>query len=366
MFLSHTNTQTRNYINHIAVLLDASSSMRGQEANVIKAVDGYIKYLARKSVEMDQETRVSVYTFADSSNIQCVIFDKDVVRLPSIAGFYTVYGNTALVDATLLGIRDLKLTCTKYGEHAFMVVAFTDGEENQSREKWTYFGTRRVPTLKLEVQGLPENWTVAAMVPGFNARQQAEDWGFPKGNIEAWDTMSDTGVEEAISTLTAATDDYMTMRTTGVSGTRKFFSTDATAVNAQTIQAAGLKPMATDKYVIVPVPVPPDSSPVSKKLGEKVWEISAFVKSVNGGRYIAGDTFYELHKSERVGGNKRLAVLEKKTGKVFLGDGVRALIGLSDQDQRVMPDFNKDYTVFIQSTSENRHLRRHTNVIIFK
>lgn len=359
--------QANNYINHIAVLLDKSTSMRGLEAKVIKAVDSYIAHLARRSQEMAQETRISVYTFADSDNITCVIFDMDVVRLPSIAEFYDVHGNTALVDATLLAIRDLQLTCVKYGQHGFMVVAFTDGEENHSREKWTFVGHQRIPILRQVVEKLPENWTVAALVPGFNARQEAEAWGFPKGNIDSWDTTSSTGVEEAISKLTTATDNYMTMRTTGQSGTRKLFSTSKDAVNAATVQAAArsgaIAPLAKGTYDLIAVPRLKAGQGILNKDKKPVWELKGFVE-FNGLRFQLGRNFYRLSKKEKIAGDKQLVIVEKATNKVFSGEGVRAMIGLADGNVSVAPDQNPDFSVFVQSKSNNRHLFAGDEIIV--
>lgn len=359
-------SQIRNYIYHIAVLVDASSSMDGQQANVIKAVDGYVKYLAKRSVEMDQETRISVYTFADAYNIKCIIFDKDVMRLPSIADFYHVHGNTALIDATLLSIRDLKLTCTKYGEHAFLVVAFTDGEENNSRERWTYDANSvRHPTLKLEVEKLPDNWTVAAMVPGFSARQEALDWGFPKDNVQAWDTMSKTGVEDAIEVMAKATDSYMVTNTTSGLTKRGFFSTDASAVNAATIKAAKLQPLVTGTYDLVAVAKIKPGEGTLNKDKKPCWEIKAFLEH-NGLKFVLGRNFYKMTKQELIAGDKELAIREKSTNKVYVGAGVRDMIGLSDQKQRVAPDKNPEYDIFVQSKSNNRYLFHGDEILVLK
>jgi hypothetical protein len=43
-----------------------------------KSPTDQIEHLARRSRELDQETRISVWTFSDPTNIQCVVWDKDV------------------------------------------------------------------------------------------------------------------------------------------------------------------------------------------------------------------------------------------------------------------------------------------------
>jgi hypothetical protein len=69
---------SQNYINHVALVLDASSSMSHLSRKVVDVADQQIAYLARRSRELDQETRVTVYVFADK--VECVIYDKDVLR----------------------------------------------------------------------------------------------------------------------------------------------------------------------------------------------------------------------------------------------------------------------------------------------
>lgn len=355
-----TQPSKQNYITHVAYVLDASSSMEGREEALIKAVDGQTKFLAQLSQDQDHETRVTVYVFADPDNIQCVIFDKDVLRLPSIRDLYKVYGNTALMDATALAIEDLRLTAQKYGNHAFLLFAFTDGQENQSRQHSAY-------SLNQLVSQLGPNWTVAALVPDINAKLLAKRYGFPDGNISIWDTTSRTGVEEASHEMRAALSAYMTGRTSGVSGTRSLFSTDPAAVNAVTIAAAGLQPLAKDKYVLVPVTAPKRArnEGVENKDKHLVWEISEFVKKANG-VFRVGQAYYELSKKERIQGNKGLAIFEINTGKVFIGDQVRGIIGLPDGDKTVAPDFNPEYKIFVQSSSTNRHLVPGTKVLILK
>jgi hypothetical protein len=83
--------KVENIINHIVLVLDASDSMRDIKNDVVKVADNQIQYLATRSKELDQETRITVYTFEGGNyyspkNIQCLIYDKDVLRVPSIAG----------------------------------------------------------------------------------------------------------------------------------------------------------------------------------------------------------------------------------------------------------------------------------------
>lgn len=331
---------SENYINHVALVLDRSGSMRGHEHSVVTVADKLMTHLALRSKEMDQETRVTVYLFGD--NVECVIFDKDVLRLPQLSKFYKIQGMTALIDATMQSQLDLARTAQMYGDHSFLTYVLTDGQENVSRK---HTGT----DMKQYLDRLPENWTVGAFVPNAQGVFEAKKFGFPAGNIAVWDTTSEQGIEEVGRIIRASTDLYMQARTTGVRGTRSLFSTGADAVNAATVKAAALTPMKTGSYFLVPVP--------------RDAVIKEFVEAT-GNKYRIGHAYYQLMKTETIQGNKALAVVEKATAKVFVGDRVREIIGLADLTVRVRPDHNPEYDIYVQSTSVNRKLIAGTKVLI--
>ena len=334
--------ETQNYVNHIALVLDASGSMQRHSHNLIKVADGLVQHLAIRSKELDQETRVTVYTF--NGTPKCVIYDKDVLRLPSIASVYRASGQTALIDATLLGVEDLKLTPEKYGDHAFLMYVLTDGQENASRN--------RHQNLNEVLNRLPEHWTVAALVPDITGKHEAKRFGFPADNIAIWDTTSDHGVEEVGKVIRQATDTYMTSRSTGIRGTRSLFSTGKDAVNTQTVKKMGLVPLPTSAFSLIPVP------PASN--GDQIRD---FVQGC-GLTYVVGRSYYQLSKAEKIQPQKLIAVVEKKTAKVYLGREARDLIGLPDLEVRVRPDYNPDFDVFVQSTSVNRKLVMGTKLLV--
>lgn len=327
-------TNAANIINHIGLVLDASTSMSRHRSSLITVADNQIKHLARRSQELDQETRISVWTFADANHINCVVWDKDVLRLPSIATFYKVGGNTAFIDATMQAISDLGETPERYGDHSFLVYVLTDGEENCS--------INDTATLQKVLGNLKPHWTLAALVPNASAKHEAKRFGFPAGNVEVWDTTSTAGTSEAGERIRAATDTYMQNRATGVRSTRTLFSTDAAAVNATTIAQAGLQPLARDKYMLIPVPT--------------VSVIADFTKAC-GHNYRTGSGFYELSKTEHIQPQKAIAIVERgPAGRVFVGRDARQMIGLPDEVVKVKPDHNPDFAVFVQSTSNNRKL----------
>lgn len=330
-----------NYINHVVLVLDASSSMSPHRTDLINVADGQIKYLARRSQELDQETRVSVYVF--SNTVKCLIYDKDVLRLPSIADLYRPSGMTALLDATAKSLDDLAQTPELYGDHAFLAWILTDGQENASRNV-------RAPELAQRLRGLPSHWTVGVLVPDQRGVFEAKGFGFPPDNIAVWDPSSAAGVVEAGETIRRATDSFMEGRAKGVRGTRSIFSTGVDAVNQKTVRS-NLTPLSASKYVVLPV--------------TRESQIRDYVEAY-GFPYTVGKGYYQLSKTETIQPKKQVAVLEKSTGKVYVGAEARNLIGLPDREVRVKPQDNPLYDVFIQSTSVNRKLVPKTSILVLR
>lgn len=376
-----SGNRQQNYINHIALVLDASGSMDRHREQLIKVADDQIAYLAQRSKELDQETRVTVYSFDD--RVECLVYDKDVLRLPSIRQLYRIGGMTALIDATLKSQDDLAHTWEGYGDHSFLTFVLTDGAENASsggRGISSHYLTpaerqKIIDSLAHRLNSLPDHWTVAVLVPDQVGKREAMKFGFPRDNIAIWDASSQQGVEEAVSVIRTATDTYMTNRTKGVRGTRSLFV--GGQVDAAAIKAAKLKPLSTDEYAIVPVtPIaglvqekpdpalkkPPAGKPDTRPLVAYM-EIEPFVSKARP-PFRVGECYYELVKTETIRGNKQLAILDKKTSKIYLGDGVRQMLGLPEENKTVRPDFNKDYTIYVQSTSLNRHLYLHSSVMV--
>jgi hypothetical protein len=334
-------TQAPNYINHVALVLDASSSMTHLTKDLVRVADDQVRYLAERSTAMDQETRVTVYAFSYATAIRCLVFDKDVLRLPSIASLYRADGMTALIDATLKSQEDLAKTAQMYGDHAFLTYVLTDGMENHSRNQ--------PPTLRRALAALPDNWTVAVLVPNRAGRQYAIDCGFSPGNVEEWDASSAKGLDDSFVRIRQATESFMQGRATGVRGSRAIFSTGSDAVNKQTIKAADLKPLKANQFAFLPVHV--------------TMQIKPFVESA-GRTFRVGSAYYPLTKTETIQDHKAVAIVRRKDGKVYTGQHARDLLGLPAMTVRVSPQHNPDFDVYVQSTSVNRKLVAGTKLLL--
>ncbi|WP_217212996.1 vWA domain-containing protein [Streptomyces sp. AC550_RSS872] len=341
---------SQNYINHVALVLDASSSMSHLSRKVVEVADQQITYLARRSQELDQETRVTVYVFADQ--VECVIYDKDVLRMPSLKQLYRAGGMTALLAATLKSQRELAQTAQLYGDHSFLTFVLTDGQENAShRCPDAHHRDPRalVGAVAEMIEKQEDNWTLAVLVPDQMGKREAMQCGFPKDNIAVWDATSTQGLEEAGQVIQQATEQFMVGRSRGIRGSRAVFSTGAQAVNKDTIKAAGLVPVDPSAYQLIPV---------ARDAAIREWVIEC------GHTYRTGGAFYQLSKSEKIQAQKQIAVLEKKTDRVYTGPQARALLGLPGTEIRVKPDHNAEFTIFVQSTSVNRKLVPNTRLLL--
>jgi len=334
-----TTLVAQGLTNHVTFVLDRSWSMSGKKDAVIQAVDTQIEALAETSRKLDQETRVTVIIFDDTVDV--LVYDKDVLRLPSIKDYYVPRGRTALVDATLQAIDDLSKIPEIHSDHAFLTMVVTDGMENAS--------TNLPSTLSRRVSKLADNWTVAAFVPDAQGEQYAQSCGFPPGNIMLWDASSVAGFEKAAATMRQATETFMAGRASGIRGSKAVFSTGSEAINRDTIKAAGLAPLDPSKYQLVPV---------SREVAIRDWVVEC------GHSFRTGANFYQLNKRETIQGAKGVAILEKKTDRVYVGDAARDLLGLGWDTVRVAPDHNADFDIFVQSTSVNRKLIPGTRLLI--
>jgi hypothetical protein len=295
--------------------------------------DDQIKFLAERSQQLDMETRVTVYAFADPDMIDCLFYDMDVLRLPSLKGLYTTKGrSTALRDAAVKSQLDLDKTATLYGDHAFLTFLLTDGEENSS----IACSARALRDL---LAGQPDNRTMAVLVPDQRSKIRCQDLGFHRSNVAVWDATTKQGMEDAGQTIRAATDAYMTSRSGGVTMKTGIFTMDATRVNHKTV-AANLKEL-TGKITVLPVKGPA--------------VIREFIES-KGLPFTQGSYYFPLVKRERIAEGKNILIRHKISGKVYGGPDARAMVGLPDKEVSVSPQENNEYDIFVQSTSQNRKL----------
>lgn len=341
-------TTTLNKLTHVALVLDASPSMRDLAPTVIKVADEQVQFLAKRSQELNQETRITLYMFSDKDKIRCLYYDMDVLRMPSLAGLYQVEGSsTALIDATVKSQEDLRRTATLYGDHLFLTFVLTDGIENSSRNQ--------PDALQKLLTGQKDNEIVAVLVPNQRQLLVAMGYGFPKGSISVWDTTSAGGLEDAGATIRQATDNVMrsyannsSMATGQMSKSGGVFNMSADAINYKTVK--GLQEVT--KAQVIPVKV-------------QGVDIRGFIEG-RGETFRQGHYYFPFVKREKVGPQKAVVLRHKVSGKIFGGPQVRTMLNLPDHEISLSPQPNPEYDVFIQSTSTNRKLIQGHDLLVIE
>lgn len=328
--------QLQHYINHISLVVDKSGSMSGMPVEDV--FDRELNYLKQRSIDLNQETRISIYLFNDK--VECLTFDMDVMRFNTLKGHYKSGGNTALIDAVLKSTEDNKKLPELYGDHAFLQYVITDGQENSSKN--------RKDVLAKTLQDLPDNWSTACLVPNQNGAMNAEKFGFNGGSICIWDTKA-TGAFEAVGKQFSKTiDSYMTMRSTGTRGTKALFTT----MTAENISKKDLTEMDSACYDVLPV--------------HKDGPIKEYVEAFTKAPYRLGSTYYQPTKPVIIQDHKNILVQDVKNGRVYEGSNLRQLLGLPAATANVNPSSHKDWRIFVQSTSVNRKLFTGTFILIRK
>ncbi len=332
------NSRIRNYINHVVFVLDASGSMAGLTQKVIDVFDAEIKELADLSIKLDQETRISVYLF--NSNVECIVYDKDVMRLPSIKNFYNPDGGTALIDASYTALTELQQTAQLHGDHAFLFYALTDGEENKS--------TTSKDTLKSKFDSLPDNYSFAILVPNQRAERYAASFGFPPNNIRTWDVGS-AGLSNVGSTIRTVTNNFMNARAKGLRGSKNLFDLNVNNLSTATV-ATKLTPLNSNQYRVLDVGI--------------IEQIRPFVENATGKPYQVGHCYYELTKTETIQPQKQLCVLDINKGLIYTGPNARTLLNLPNTSVKVAAKSHPNFKLFVQSTSVNRKLIPGTKLLV--
>jgi hypothetical protein len=359
--------QPANIINHFILIVDESYSMWHLKDTTVKVFDAFISRLADRSRAKEQETRVTVYFFNSHGTQRCVIYDMDVLRVPSLDGMYHPSGNTALLQTFLLAIQDLRELPQKYGDHSFAVFGFTDGQENDSARPRTYQAQSRViAELNQAILTAPDNETYGLFVPDQGGVHEAKSFGFPAGNISIWNPNSAEGIEEAGRLLDDVAEAYMEGRKRGVRG----YTARSASGSGGLFRIADFTP---GDVVSQLSPVTPgsffflDVTQSHRDPGSDGARLDHFYEAETKRPYPKGRCYYEFTKTEKVQGYKQVAI--EVGGTLYSGtlDETRGLLGLPmDHEVKLRPDQKEGATIFIQSTSNNRKLMPGTRLLVLR
>jgi hypothetical protein len=328
--------------NHVAILLDTSGSMYNIIEDMQKVLEQRIEFLRKMSLDFNQETRISIYTF--NGKPECIVYDTDVTR-PIDLGKFKADGGTALLDCLNQSICELKLLPEIHGDHAYIVYILSDGCENCSR-------TIDSNTMRTKLKSLKENWTIAGYVPNMDAGKYLESYGIPKGNIERWDA-DKKGIAEVEDTFDRSMTQYYSSRQSGVRSSQTIFSglKDVNSANVTKV----LDELSKKDFTIV----------INEDV-KALW-IRDIVEDKTGKKYVKGNSYYELVKNEHVQPSKNIIIQNKKTGKAYSGGNARQLLGLpSNMEVKLNVGDYGEWLVYVQSTSHNRNVIPKQRILVLK
>lgn len=319
---------TQNNVTHAIFVIDQSGSMRSHMHKCQQALNSKIQTLKNSG----QQYYVSILSFADQ-----VLTHINYAWIHTVGPnlSFTTYGNTALLDAISKSLGQALINDRK--DQSVLINIFTDGEENKSFTS--------LQTIKSQLQGFMNNRTTIAIECPRGAASTVRNLGLPIQNIFEWGT-----VEESIQTSQVALDNYVTMRSRGVTASNAYYkvTTDLTTV------------AKTDHE---------DVTPKFKFLSvEAETRIDEFYTKQTGKPYVKGSCWYQLTKPERIQPSKSVLLVPKGTKTVLGGPNTRKSIGLVDdtKDAKVIPGNHANWDVYVQSQADNRKLVRGTKVLTMK
>ena len=362
----------KNKIHHFWFLLDSSGSMQKHLRTVPEVMDAQTRNLAADSRNHPgEETRVSIFMFSSPGaghvDYECLLYDVDVLNVPSIAGKYRISGGTALCDSVVRLIEDMRLVPEKYGEHFHLAQVITDAQELHS----SYEGRMGLPGL---IRGLPGNITLAAFVPDAQAKVQLSRYGFPQGNISVWDPSRKDAVQEVGVAMAAATTSYMsTTRSGAATSVTNLF--EMAAPKASELKR-DLIPMTPGSYYFEEVTAA-DLAQIERGRLDQFMELKARQRDPGSTyRYVPGKCYYQFTVRARVQYYKKFAIAmldqQRNMEDVLVGDGIREKLGLPPESERrevrISPGKwqGKGYSVYVLSTSNNRKLLPGTRVLVMR
>lgn len=202
---------------YVGLLIDKSDSMAGVKAEVVRGVAEQARVLLETATE---RTHLLVETFSDNVNS---VYDGEVpgFRIGFMEG-YAPNGMTALMDGvgTMLRKMEPRVHDPRHrGAPATgLMVIFTDGEENVSRD-YEPEGIRSWIS-KLRETGL---WTFILMGPEETLDRTCQALGISRANARPFDSQAEAARRGFAATSTALTG-YMDARQRGVASSEDVFA----------------------------------------------------------------------------------------------------------------------------------------------
>jgi hypothetical protein len=188
---------------YIALVLDSSGSMFSHYDETIRGFNQHLKTI-RKRAEHDVYTWLRL--FGTVSGMDDLIVRGEVSDLFELSRKnYMPYGSTPLLDAIGGMITELTLDDLMTKGQSFLIIAFSDGQENASCT-WDWCKLRHAVLQK------DERWTFVFVGPK-TEQHKFQKAGFKPENMLDWD---DYAVKELMATTNNALGKFLTERNSGL------------------------------------------------------------------------------------------------------------------------------------------------------
>jgi hypothetical protein len=326
---------------YIGISRDHSGSMASLRTAAMKDYNDSIKAIKTAATENDIDTVASVTSCG--GNVRTEVTNSSISRLTPLAE-YRAEGGTPLFDSvgTLINLFKQVPDYNK-PDVTFLIMAITDGEENQSHE-WAHRLGQEIHKLQTT-----DRWTFVFRVPRGYGRH-LENLGIPSGNIQEWET-TERGLRESSAQTITAVSNYFQGVSRGITSSKTFYANLDKVSPNQVISA--MKDIS-DEVAIFPV----------KNRGM----IQPFIEQKTNHPYQKGTGFYQLSKPEKIVQDyKILVVRNKNTGAVYGGGDARRLLNLPDTGNiSLKPGNHGEWDLFVQSTSANRILVPGTSALYWE
>ncbi len=332
---------------YVGFVRDHSGSMSSLRPSAMKDYNNSVKAVKEGAEDNDLNTVVTVVSIGVQGlkrhDLRVDVINSEVKALKPLTS-YEASGGTPLFD----GVGEIIEIFKKVPDYndpnvTFLIMAITDGEENQS----TVWKSALGPEVK-KLQAT-DRWTFVFRVPD-GYKDALVRLGVPSGNVQEWE-VSERGLRVASAATTKAVSAYMGNVSRGIRSTQSFY------VNADKIDlptAAGNLDDISDEVAIYPV--------------KDKTDISSFFTLKTKRPYKKGTGFYQLNKPEKaVQDYKIIVIRNQKNGSVFAGDDARQLLQLPTSGTiSLKPGAHGEWDVFIQSTSTNRILVPGTSTLYWE
>jgi hypothetical protein len=337
--------------NYIGISRDHSGSMSHIAQKAAEDYNSTIQVIKDQSKRFNIDTIVSV--------VECGVgrpaVNKFVVKNSSIDKLvpmgkyeYHATGNaTPLFDSVLMLIKQLEAV-PDYDDPtvAFLVNVITDGVDNNSE-----YGSVNELIRKIKNLQNTDKWTFVFRVPK-GSKTRLVQMGIPSGNILEWE-QSERGMQESTVATTQAFESYYNTRSMGATSVNKFYA------DLSNVSVADVKANLVDisKDVLLFMVTPADDG----------MQIRDFINMKNHNKFVKGNSYYQLTKTETLQEYKEIFIQNKLNGHVYSGASARHLLGLPLTGAvKVAPGNHGTFNIFVQSTSVNRKVVKNTFVMVKK